>query len=246
MQAGASVPDVGPRLRFRAVALAITAYAVAMAYVESAVVVYLQTALNAQVGAVFPIQPANQGGGLIAIEAGREAATIVMIAAVGMLAGRTWLERLAWSAVIFGIWDIGYYAWLYVFSGWPPSLGTPDILFLLPVPWVGPVWSPMVVSVALVGVGLVAASSVRRGRRLSIAPRHLVAGLGGGLLVILSYTLDAGRLIDGGMPGPFPWPIFGAGLLVALAAAADALRKSRAWDYRSGSGSGPGSTSPSR
>ena len=169
-----------------------------------------------------------------------------MIAAVGVLAGRTWLERLAWSAVVFGAWDIGYYAWLYVFSGWPPSLGTPDILFLLPVPWVGPVWSPMAVSAALVGVGLAAASSVRRRRVVSIAPWHLVAGVGGGLLVILSYTLDAGRLVDGGMPGPYPWPVFAAGMVLALVAAADALRRTPARGYRGGSGSATGSTRPSR
>ena len=211
----------------RTAAVAI-AYALAMAYVEAAVVVYLQIALNQQVGPVFPLQPADQGGGLIAIEAGREAATIVMIAAIGLLAGRTWLERLAWSAVVFGIWDIGYYGWLYVFSGWPPSLGTPDILFLLPVPWVGPVWSPMAVSVALVGVGLVAARSLRDGDQLVIRRRHVVAGVGGGLLVILSYTLDAGRLLDGGLPGPYPWPVFALGMVAALLAAADSLRGSGA------------------
>ena len=204
-------------------AAAAIAYALAMAYVEAAVVVYLQTALNARVGAVFPLQPADQTGGLIAIEGGREAATIVMIAAVGLLAGRTWLERLAWSAVVFGIWDIGYYAWLYVFSGWPPSLATLDILFLLPVPWVGPVWSPIAVSLALVVVGLSAARVLRTGHRLVIGRRHLLAGVGGGLLVILSYTLDAGRLLDGGLPGPYPWPIFAVGMLAALAAAGDLL-----------------------
>jgi hypothetical protein len=218
----------GRVLPFRATAVAVISYAVAMAYVESAVVVYLQTALNAQVGAVFPLQPADQTGGLIGIEAGREAATIVMIAAVGLLAGRTWLERLAWSAVVFGAWDIGYYGWLYVFSGWPPSLGTPDILFLLPVPWVGPVWSPVVVSVALVVVGLAAARALRGGRELTIARWHLVAGLGGGLLVVLSYTLDAARLLDGGLPGPYPWPIFVTGMAAALVAAGESLRGARA------------------
>lgn len=218
-------------LSFRATTLAILAYAVAMAYVESAVVVYLQTALNAQVGVLFPLKPIDQTGGLIPIEIGREAATLVMIGAVGLLSGRTWLERLAWSAVVFGVWDIGYYGWLFVFSGWPPSLDTPDILFLLPVPWVGPVWSPIVVSTALVGVGLVAARAIRSGHRLSVAPWHVAAGLGGGLLVVLSYTLDAGRLIAGGLPGPYPWPVFAAGLFVALAAAGDALRGAWRRDY---------------
>ncbi len=241
---------MGVRSGFRWPATVVITYAAAMAYLEAAVVVYLQTALNTKVGAVFPLQPADQTGGLIAIEAGREAATMVMIAAVGMLVGRTGLERLAWSAVVFGVWDIGYYGWLYVFSGWPPSLGTPDILFLLPVPWVGPVWSPMVVSAALVGVGLAAARAVRGGQPLAISRWHLAAGLIGGFLVILSYTLDAGRLIDGGMPGPYPWPVFAAGMLAALTAAADALRRRRTQDYLGASGSGtgpaPGATSPSR
>lgn len=224
---GASVLPMGDRAVFRWHAAVVIAFAVAMAYLEAAVVVYLQTALSSRVGPVFPLVPADQAGGLIEIEAGREAATIVMIAAVGLLTGRTWLERLAWSAVVFGAWDIGYYGWLYVLSGWPPSLGTPDILFLLPVPWVGPVWSPMLVSGALIAVGLIAAGTLRAGRSPSLAPWHVVAGVGGGLLVILSYTLDAGRLIDGGLPGPYPWPIFAAGMVVAIAAAGDALRAAR-------------------
>jgi len=215
---------MGGHLSFRTTAIAVIAYALAMAYVESAVVVYLQLALGAEVGAIFPLRPAGETGSLIAIEAGRELTTLVMIGAVGLLVGRSWLERLAWSAIVFGVWDIGYYGWLYVISGWPPSLRTPDILFLVPVPWVGPIWSPIAVSAVLVGVGLAAASTLCAGRRLAIAPWHVAAGLGGGLLVILSYTLDTGRLIEGGMPGPYPWPIFAVGILAALAAAADSLR----------------------
>jgi hypothetical protein len=218
---------VGGHLSFRSTAVAVIAYAGAMAYLEAAVVVYLQLALGLRVGAIFPLLPASEAGNLVAIEAGREAATLVMIATVGLLVGRTCLERLAWSAVVFGVWDIGYYAWLHVFSGWPPSLHTPDILFLLPVPWVGPIWSPVAVSAALVGVGLVAASAMRSGRRLAVARWHWAAGIGGGLLVVLSYTLDAGRLIDGGLPGPYLWPLFAIGMLLAMGAALDALWSAR-------------------
>ena len=210
-------------LSFRATALVVIAYALAMAYVESAVVVYLQRALGTEVGVSFPLRTSAEAGDLIAIEAGRELATLVMIAAVGSLAGRGWTERLGWAAVVFGAWDIGYYAWLWVFSGWPPSLATLDILFLLPVPWVGPVWSPMAVSAALVGFGLAAAWRSRSGRPLVVAGWHRLAGLAGGFLVILSYTLDGPRLMTGGLPGPYPWPVFVAGLAVALAAAVHAL-----------------------
>ena len=212
-------------LSFRATAVAAIAYAVAMAYVEAAVVVYLERALGAEVGRVFPIRPVTEAGDLAAIEVGREAATLVMIVAVGALAGRSPLERLAWAAVVFGAWDIGYYGWLFVFSGWPPSLGTTDLLFLIPVPWAGPVWSPMAVSAALVGVGLVAARMLRAGRTLAVKPIHWVVALGGGLLIVLSYTADAATVIDGGLPGPHPWPVFVAGMALALWAAVDVLRR---------------------
>jgi hypothetical protein len=198
-----------------------------MAYLEAAVVVYLEAALGSHVGEIFPLRPANEMGNLIAIEAGREAATLVIIGAVGLLVGRSRLESLAWSAVVFGAWDIGYYAWLFVFSGWPPSLSTYDLLFLLPVPWAGPVWSPVAVSAALVGVGLAAASAMRSGRQLAVTTRHWAAALGGGFLVVLSYTLDAPRLIGGGLPGPYAWPFFAAGMVPALAAAVDVLRGAR-------------------
>jgi hypothetical protein len=209
-------------LSFRATAVFVLVYAGAMAYLEAAVVVYLQLALGSQVGAIFPLPPAIEAGNFFTIEIGREAATLVMIATVGLLVGRTWLERLAWSAVVFGAWDIAYYAWLHVFSGWPPALDTFDLFFLLPVPWVGPIWSPVAVSVALVGVGLAAASALRSGRRLAVVRWQWVAALGGGLLVVLSYTLDTARLIGGGLPGPYPWVIFAVGLM--LAAALDVLR----------------------
>jgi hypothetical protein len=225
---------MGRDLSFRWTAIAVVAFAVAMAYLEAAVVVYLQGALAAQVGAIFPLRPASEAGDLMAIEAGREAATLVMLGAVGILAGRSGLERLAWSAVAFGAWDIGYYGWLFVFSGWPRSLGTTDLLFLLPVPWVGPVWSPVAVSAALVAVGMAGARLVRRGARLRLTRRDWLLGLAGGLLVILSYTLDAGRVMDGGLPGPYPWPVFAAGMLLALLAAADAL----AGSARTGAASG--------
>jgi len=211
------------RLSFRVTALAVLAFAIAMAYLEAAVVVYLQLALGSQVGSIFPLQPASEAGDLVAIEVGRELATLVMIGAIGLLLGRTRPEGLAWSAVVFGAWDIGYYAWLYVLSGWPPTLGTMDLLFLLPVPWVGPVWSPVVVSAALVGVGLSAARMARLGRLPTLSLGHWLAGLGGGLLVVLSYTLDAGRVLSGGLPGPYPWPVFAVGMLVAVVAAADVL-----------------------
>jgi hypothetical protein len=213
-----------PDLSFRSRAIVVFLFAFAMAYLESAVVVYLTTALGGHVGVFFPPVPAGDLGSFAAIEAGREAATLVMIGAVGVLAGRSAIERLAWAAVVFGAWDIGYYAWLWVFTGWPGSPAATDLLFLLPVPWVGPVWSPVAVSVALIGVGLAAARRLRAGGTLVVDARHWAVGIAGGVLVIVSYTLGSADVLSGGLPGPYAWPFFVAGMLLAIGAAVHAFR----------------------
>jgi hypothetical protein len=198
-----------------------------MAFLESAVVVYLQRALGVDPTALFPVQEPAVTGSLAAIEVGREAATLVMLATVGWLAGRSGLERLAWTAVAFGIWDILYYAWLVVFIGWPSSLATWDLLFLLPVPWTGPVWAPVAVSVALIAFGLAAAGRLRAGNPVRAGRAQVVAGVAGGVVVILAFCWNAPLVLDGGVPTDFPWPIFVAGMALAAWGAATALRPRR-------------------
>ncbi len=221
---GAPTADRATVPRFRSVAIVIIAYAVAMAFLESAVVVYLQRALGIDPRALFPAQQPAMVGDLAAIEVGREAATLVMLAAVGWLAGRGALERLAWTAVAFGTWDILYYAWLWVFIGWPPSLGTWDLLFLIPVPWAGPVWAPVAVSLALVGFGLAAARRLRAGRAVRAGRAQVVAGVAGGLIVIVSFAWNAPVVLDGQVPTAFPWPAFVAGLGIAGWGAVTSMR----------------------
>lgn len=200
-------------------AFVVTFYALAMAYLEAAVVAYFQRALHIDPHSLFPVRDASSLGGLGSIEVGREAATIVMLATVGWLAGRQGLERFAWMSVAFGIWDLAYYGWLWVFIGWPTGMATYDLLFLIPVPWVAPVWAPMVVSLALVTFGLVIARRLRGGKRVSIRLKHIIALCGGGLTVIASFTLDARRILDGGLPAPFVWPVFLAGMALAVVGA---------------------------
>ena len=218
------VPPPGAPARFRSVAAAVLAYAVAMAFLEAAVVVYLQRALGIDPRALFPVQDPAVTGDLAVIEAGREAATLVMLGAVGWLAGRNGLERLAWTAVAFGTWDIFYYGWLWAFIGWPSSPGTWDLLFLIPVPWTGPVWAPGAVSLALVGFGLAAARRLRAGRAVHAGRAQVAAGVLGGLVVVLSFCGDAPLVLDGGLPTEFAWPIFAAGLALAAWGATTALR----------------------
>ena len=208
---------------FRSLALGVAVYAVAMSYLEAAVVVDLRAALGQTTGDVFPVSFAPAGN-LGWIEVGREAATLLMIGGVGWIAGRSSLERLAWAAVVFGIWDIGYYVWLWVFSGWPTGLGTWDLLFLLPAPWAGPVWAPVAVSAGLIGFGLAFAARLRGGGRLRMDGRRFGLLVLAGLVVIASFLTNTGVVLDGGTPATFIWPIFGVGMALGVAVALDALR----------------------
>src|SRR5215831_9842281 len=108
--------------------LTVVAYAIAMAWVESAVVYYLRTMIHR----INPYQPEPLPliGGMGPVELVREAATMVMLLTVGMLAGRNWRARLGYSAIAFGVWDIFYYLFLKAICGWPSSLSDWDILFL--------------------------------------------------------------------------------------------------------------------
>lgn len=134
--------------------LVVVAYAIAMAWVEAAVVYYLRTMINR----IEPHQPNPLPiiGRLGPVELVRELATLVMLLTVGLLAGRTWRSRLGYAAVAFGVWDIFYYAFLKVMCGWPKSLLDWDILFLLPLPWWGPVLAPVSISLLLILWGTLA------------------------------------------------------------------------------------------
>ena len=207
---------------FVATAVAVVLFGVAMGYLEAAVVVYLRAVLEAAPAAVAAHDP-DSFGTFEAVEIARELATLVMIGAVGWLAGRSHVERLAWAAVVFGTWDIAYYGGLRAAIAWPPALDTWDVLFMIPTTWVGPVWAPMVVSAALIVSGLAAARRLRDGWPVPVGPARAVAALAGGALVIASFLVDAGRVIAGDATAWTGWPLFWAGMAAASAATLSAL-----------------------
>jgi hypothetical protein len=169
------------------------------------------------------------------VELWREAATIVMLLAVGMLAGRTRAERFAWFIYCFGVWDLVYYAFLKYALDWPESLLTWDILFLLPVPWVGPVIAPCIVAATMCILALTAVRFTDRGLDASMTTRERVLLWTGAVVIIVSFTLDWVRTdgptfwaniaegrdllhgLDNYVPTSFPWWIFVAGEALGLA-----------------------------
>ena len=185
----------------------VAVYAVAMAYLEAAVVVYLRALLHIELTHVSL-------GHYFKIEVGREAATMAMLIAVGWIAGRKLQDRLAYAAFAFGLWDIWYYVWLAVLIGWPETLFDWDILFLIPLRWWGPVLSPMLVALLLCIVSTFTIIRTERGEKVEFTSVRLVASALGGLLVLYVFMADAiSALVRGdmgwdGRPSAFNWPLF--------------------------------------
>jgi hypothetical protein len=188
----------------------IVVFAAAMAYFEAAVVVYLRQIFYPE-GFAFPLKPGPSS--IMLVELGREAATIVMLAAVGLLVGRSKIERFAILLICFGIWDIMYYVWLKLLIGWPESLLTWDILFLIPLPWVGPCLAPMLVSAVMIWAGLWIVSREDRGRSPLFSRWAWWGEIAAGLIIIVSFIWDAANILAGGLPAPFRWDLFSAGLI---------------------------------
>jgi len=188
-------------------------FAAAMAWVESAVVFYLRTMIDR----IEPHQPNPLPivGGIASVELPREFATLVMLFAVGFLAGRTWRARLGYAAIAFGAWDIFYYAFLKIFCGWPHSLLDWDVLFLLPLPWWGPVLAPVLISLLMIFWGTLALRFERLRRpALSNGCAWIlnIAGTALALYVFMSDSIVASRrgmeAIRTVLPGKFNWPAF--------------------------------------
>jgi hypothetical protein len=201
-------------------------FAIAMAWVESAVVVYLRT----PIGRVIPYQadPLPLAAGLGWIEVVREAATLVMLLTVGWLAGRTWRGRLGYALIAFGVWDSFYYIFLVPMCGWPQSLMDWDVLFLIPLPWWGPVISPVLISLLMITGGVMAVVG-----ELTPKPAwpHWWAwvlnfcGIG---LALYTFMLSALQVLHDGqqailqtLPNSFNWPLFGVALLLLSVPIAD-------------------------
>ncbi len=212
--------------------LVVFVYASAMAWVESAVVLYLRT----MVDRIEPYQPNPFPlvGRVAQVETIREAATLVMLLTVGILAGRTWRGRLGYAAIAFGVWDIFYYVFLKIMCGWPHSVMDWDILFLIPLPWWGPVLAPILISLLLILWGTLASQFEHT--RSSLLPRMAALAIGAvgvllALQVFMADTLAASHqgldAIRNVLPKTFHWPPFCGALLFMSVPVIHLLRRSR-------------------
>ena len=158
-------------------------FAIAFSFIEASVVIYLRAITGFLTGSglsevtnlssnfyreariVIDFPPS-----LLKVEILREAATILMLGCVAWLTVRGRKERWAVFLWVFAIWDIFYYLSLRLTVGWPSSLKTPDVLFLIPVPWTSQVWFPLIVS----ALTLFSIMAVKTGpaKKTAITPPH--------------------------------------------------------------------------
>jgi hypothetical protein len=191
----------------------LVAFSVSMAFVEAAVVVYLREIIGG--GPVFPMKEISPQ--LVAVEVLREAATILMLVSVAFLSFGGEARRMGAFLLLFAVWDIFYYVWLSVTIGWPGGIADWDVLFLIPLPWVGPVWS-----VLLICAGMIAFSVpfLRAPEEARFAPGlwGWASGVAGTLTIVATYILEWKKIGYGaGIPSDFSVLPFFLGLVLLFA-----------------------------
>lgn len=203
-------------------------FVLAMAAAEASVVVYLRE-LYCPEAVLFPVMDPQDDPRILRVEMVeilREGATLLMLGAVAMLAGATAWQRWSFFMLAFGLWDLLYYAWLKIFLGWPPSPMAWDILFMIPVPWTGPVLAPCLVALCLAGAGWLILAWEGRGVTRAFRGVDWALEVVAGLTVILAFTANAGICRQCSEPAlRFPWLIFSTGLALGVAVFLGAVRR---------------------
>lgn len=182
----------------------LTFFSIAMGFLETSVVVYLRE-LYYPNGFGFPLVQVPPK--IATTEFWREAATIIMLLGAGIMAGRNAQQRFVYFLFCFAVWDIFYYIFLYVLLGWPESLFTWDILFLIPVPWVGPVMCPVLVSLTMIGLTLITLYGQMKGHKATLNRIEKIILLGGCAIVLVSFMWDYFQYVQEHGNGKTVWSL---------------------------------------
>ena len=181
-------------------------FAIAFAYIEAAVVVYLRAIFYPD-GFTFPIINFLEmpgAGRYVLIEIGREAATMVLMLTASWLMVSSWRRRVAYFLIIFAVWDIFYYLWLKLLLNWPASILDWDILFLIPVTWASPVLAPLITSLTM----LLIAARLLIGKTMKLTLPAIVVLAGLVIAIIVLYCLAGLKITEPDYKSYFSWPVF--------------------------------------
>ena len=214
------------RASTRAQIVWMTLWASAFGVAEAAVVVYLRRLCypgQPDDGPLFPLRVVDPL--ILRVEMAREAATLLMLLGVCMLAERRPLRRFAVFAFCFGVWDLVYYGTLHAALGWPHGLMEWDVLFLIPEPWSSPVLAPVLVSLALVATSTLVLARIGESAPNPFRLRDWILESACGALIIWAMLWHAQTVERQLLPRSVPWGLFLAGLLGGLAVFWRALRR---------------------
>ncbi|MFP4470927.1 MAG: hypothetical protein ACLFPE_09590 [Bacteroidales bacterium] len=171
--------------------LALLVFGIAMGFLEAAIVVYLRK-LYFPAGFSFPLVVPDDPLVIFA-ELVREVAAVVMLLALAWIAGKNFLQRFAWFLISFAFWDIFYYVGLKIFLNWPESLLTWDVLYLIPVTWVGPVLAPVLSSLLMIALGWALLRVDRAGQEVKTNEWMMIYS--GAFIIFLTFIWDFSVMI---------------------------------------------------
>jgi glucan phosphoethanolaminetransferase (alkaline phosphatase superfamily) len=99
----------------------------------------------------------------------------------------------------------------------------PDLLFLIPLPWWGPVLSPLLIALLMAVVGALMSSSPETGVAFRFTRTNLAILLIGVLVILYAFMADALALLPADAqtlsqvkPGRFNWPVYLIGYIIGL------------------------------
>lgn len=190
----------------------LTLFGVALGFFEASVVVYLRQLYYPGV-ALFPLKVIPPD--ILRVELLREFFSIVLILAAAVLSGRNKALRAANFLFIFGVWDLFYYIFLWIVLDWPASVLDWDILFLIPATWVAPVLAPVLCSLSFLAFAVLIHRLARDGWPLPITWKDIGMAVVASVPIMVSFFLETGNVLAGGVPRGYSWPLLVLGLTLA-------------------------------
>lgn len=189
----------------------LTLLGISFAFIESSVVIYLRNLYYPE-GNLFPLKEIPKN--ILIVEILREFSTLILIYSSAILSGKTRITKIASFFYIFGIWDIFYYIFLYLFLKWPKAIFEWDILFLIPFPWASPVYAPVLCSISFIIFSIFLFYFWKEGYPVPVYFKDFLFILISFIIILISFFYETKNIIEGFVPEKFPYGLFFLGLLL--------------------------------
>lgn len=189
----------------------LTIFGISFAFCESAVVVYLRKLYYID-NVLFPLKEMPKN--ILIVEVLREFSTLVILFSSSVVIGKLRQNRIATFFYLFGVWDIFYYIFLYFLIKWPKSLFDWDILFLIPFPWISPVYAPLLCSISFITFSILIFYFTNEGYPIPILFKDFILFFISVFLILLSFFSQTSKVLNNQIPEKFPNLLFFLGFIL--------------------------------